>query len=333
MWKQKYQNNNQGFTTIEIIVTMGIVVILAGVLTTAVIKASTTAKQTVCRNNMREISQGMRMYYDDKGIYPEDGYPDDANDTLPLSSELEEYVFERSSFVCPEDNDQTSNSNFASYDPYYVARKGSHQEGEVIIGCPRHREAKKAISLFRAGSTEITKIGTVMANGEEIPPDGTTAQRTINNTNDVMTFADGSVVTITDTTANSGTFLVQSVQLSDGTLYSIIRVKNDGEIDVQVTSGSKFEVITPSAIVGVRGTRFLVETYNQGYTTKVTIITGIVIVTDRATGQATTLTSDGITEITIQSVEEDKVEAKVESPNYLFEYELIREKEVSLKRD
>ena len=107
-----------------------------------------------------------------------------------------------------------------------------------------------------------------------------------------MTFDDGSAVTITNAGAKyNGVFLTQSVRLSDGTLYSIIRIQGDGTINTTVTSGSKFEVVTPSAIVGVRGTVFTVQTSNGGATTDVTIISGKVVVIDRASGETNTLKS------------------------------------------
>jgi hypothetical protein len=232
--------------------------------------------------------------------FPEDGYPDDANDLFPLSTDLASYINNKSTFVCPEDKDTTSTGNFASYDPYYVSRKNSYDTDELAIGCPRHRGATNSTSLLSSGSTEITKIGKVLANGQEIPPDGSTAQRTINSVNDVMTFDDGSTVTVTNASGGSyGCFLVQSVQLADGTLYSIVKVQDNGTMDVQVTSGSKFEIVTPSAIVGVRGTQFTVTTTNLGFTTDVTLTTGTVVLMNRDTGEATTLTDGGTTAATV----------------------------------
>ncbi len=294
MWKQNYKNRNKGFTIIEVLVTIGIIGVLAGIGVVAVGKIRGTSQQTKCVSNLRSISHGLQLYYNDFSLFPDDGYPDDANDPLPLSTELASYIKDNSTFVCPEDNDTTSTGNFASYDPYYVARKGSYDSNELAIGCPRHRGADNSASLFSSGSTEITKIGKVQANGQDVPPDGTTAQRTINSVNDVMTFDDGSTVTVTNASGGSyGCFLVQSVRLADGTLYSIVKVQDDGAIDVQVTSGSKFEIVTPSAIVGVRGTQFTVTTSNGGDNTDVALTTGTVILMDRKTGEATTLTDGG----------------------------------------
>ena len=115
-----------------------------------------------------------------------------------------------------------------------------------------------------------------------------------------MEFEDGSTVTIKNAAGgNYGCFLVQSVRLADGTLYSIIKVQNEGNIDVQVTSGSKFEIVTPSAIVGVRGTEFTVATTNLGFTTDVMLDTGTVVLMNRDTGKTNTLTDGGATEGTV----------------------------------
>ncbi len=299
MWKLKNRHNNKGFTLIELSITMFVVSILSGIGLVGFSKIMATNQQTQCINNLREISQGLQFYHNDLRTFPEDGYPDDANDLFPLSTELANYIKVKSVFVCPEDEDTTSISNFASYDPYYVARPGSYQNEELVIGCPRHSNASNSTSLFSMGSTEITDIDTVLTNGQTIPPDGTKAQRTISNNNDVMTFADGSTVEITNSSGGDyGCFLVQSVRLADGTLYSIVRVQDEGTIDVNVTQGSKFEIVTPSAIVGVRGTHFTVETSTDidGNTkTVVTLFNGIVILMNRVTGETTTLTDGGIT--------------------------------------
>ena len=297
MWKHEYKDRNKGFTLIELIVTIGIIVTLAGIGIIAFSKIMSTNKQTTCVSNLRTISQALQLYYNDYMAFPEDGYPYDADD-LPLSTELAGYINNKSTFVCPEDKDTTSIANFASYDPYYVARNGTYGTDELAIGCPRHRGAKNSTSAFSTGSTEITKIGTVLANGQEIPPDGTTAQRTISSVGETMTFDDGSTVEVKNASGGSyGCILIQSVRLADGTLYSIIKVQDDGIIDVQVTSGSKFEVVTPSAIVGVRGTHFTVQTSANGavagYRTDVILTSGIVVVKDRETGKATTLKSGG----------------------------------------
>ena len=301
MWKPKHQNNKKGFTLVELIVTMVIILIMAGVLTFVVKKILASSRQSQCEANLKKISLGLQMYHSEHGKFPEDGYSYGDIDPNPLSVTLADYVGGKLPFICPEDKDQTSISNYASYDPYYVRRIDSTSEDEeLVIGCPRHIKAKKSASLFASAFVRSNNIGAVLVNGQEIPADGTTAQRAIGNVNDVMTFTDGSTVTITDNVTGYGVFLVQSIQLADGTLYAIVRVGGEGEIDVQVTGGSRFEVVTPSAVVGVRGTQFTVETYDQGYTAEVALTTGTVAVTNRTTRKASTLATGGPTGITIE---------------------------------
>ncbi len=296
MWKLKNRHKNKGFTIVELAITIFLISILSGMGLVGFSKLTATNQQKKCINNLREISQGLQLYHNDIRTFHDDGYPDDASDVYPLSTELASYITTKSVFVCPEDEDTTSISNFASYDPYYVARPSSYQNEELVIGCPRHSDASSSTSLFSMGSTEITNIGTVLANGQTIPADGTKAQRTITAVNDTMTFADNSTVEITNASGGSyGCFLVQSVRLADGTLYSIVRVEDDGTIDVNVFPGSKFEIVTPSAIVGVRGTVFDVVTTNGGDSTNVTLSSGTVILMNSITGKTTTLTLGGTT--------------------------------------
>ena len=297
MWKLKNWRSNKGFTITEISITIFVISILSGMGLVGFSKITGTNQQTQCINNLREISQGLQLYHSDFRTFPEDGYPVDTND-LPLYTELAKYVSTRSTFVCPADQDVASSSNYESYDPYYVQRAGSYQNEELLIGCPRHSNDSKSASMFSMGSTELTSISTVeLLNGQAIPQDGTQAERTITmGANDTMTFADLSTIEVTAATGgNHGATLVQSVRLADGTLYSIVRVEDDGTIDVNVTPGSKFEIVTPSAIVGVRGTAFDVVTSNGGNTTNVNLSAGTVILMNRITGETTTLTIGGTT--------------------------------------
>ncbi len=83
-----------------------------------------------------------------------------------------------------------------------------------------------------------------------------------------LTFTDGSKVSIApDTTVG-----VLMSFATAGTTYSIIWVPENclGGIYCEITPGSRFEVLTPAAIAGVQGTKFIVSTASDceyNYTT------------------------------------------------------------------
>jgi len=99
MWKLKYKERNKGFTLTELIVTMGVIGVLASLGVVGIGKVEDTTRQTTGINNMRSISQALQLYYNELNIFPDDGYPDDANDTIPLSTELAGYIKGKSTVV------------------------------------------------------------------------------------------------------------------------------------------------------------------------------------------------------------------------------------------
>ena len=136
--KNPFTGNTKGFSLIEIMISMTIVAILGGIATVAILKERTAFHQAACMSNLRQISLGMQLYYNEHDKFPKDGYPDDGNDPLPLSTELADYMPEKKSFLCPEDGDPVRTADFASYDPYYVARKDPYDVDKLLIVFPNH---------------------------------------------------------------------------------------------------------------------------------------------------------------------------------------------------
>jgi len=175
-----------------------------------------------------------------------------------------------------------------------------------MLGCPRHRNS---VSLFTNTRATMTSLGTVTANGVKVDQAASEDARSIGTGG--MHFEDGSTVSVASANDGYKVTVVQSFRLADGTLYTVVRVKGDGELDVTVTPGSTFEVVTPSALIGVRGTEFCVLTTQGGDCTDVGVDTGAVQLENRASKETHLLKlnytgyADGDGPTGVEATEED----------------------------
>jgi len=152
-------------------------------------------------------------------------------------------------FICPNDLSGSGDS----YSQFYVARPDDNAQ-DYVCACPRHVADSRAITLLSSSSAQLLERQPVHWNGQLVPP-GTSVG------SGVMSFGDGSTVTVPE--------------------GMVVRLT--GTLDLEVTPGSRFEVVTPSAIAGVQGTRFKVTTYieNDEYCVKVEVNEGKVEVKNR----------------------------------------------------
>ena len=264
----------RAFTVTELLVSVGIIGIVASMSMTAVMKATASYRAAQCISNQRQISHALQLFYNDHRTFPPD------SPSAAMQDSLSDYLEAPAVFKCPSDADPDSTD---SYQPYYVRRATADGGTLFTLGCPRHQNARKGASLFCDGSAELLPLGAVSANGQRIAQNLPAEGRTITSGN--MAFEDQSALNVTSAQAGYGVTLIQSCRLGDGTLYTIVRVTGDGQINVSVTPGSKFEVVTPSAIVGVRGTVFTITTSNSGTVTAATVSQGRVWVQDRVRGR------------------------------------------------
>jgi len=252
---------HRGFSLIELLVVVAIAALLMSMGYTALCGGRLLSKETVCRNNLKQIAAALGLYYNDHKVYPSDN----------LAEALGPYIGESSDvFVCPADPEPDGDS----YSAFYVARNDQSTQ-DYVCGCPRHLEAKRAVTLFSSSSAQSLEARPVQWNGQPVRP-GTGVS------SGVMSFADGSSVTIP---TGMVVRLIQSFKMHDGRLYSLVGVdiNETGTLDIQVTPGSRFEVVTPAAIAGVQGTRFQVTVTVEGelYCVRVDVTEGQVTVADR----------------------------------------------------
>ncbi len=107
MWKLKYQSNNDGFTLIELVIVIFIILILAGILLPILSKVRETGRRTQCTSKLKQIGLGLIMYSNENN----ETFPTGATAMSALNTLYPDYVWERKSFMCPSDNLVTSATN------------------------------------------------------------------------------------------------------------------------------------------------------------------------------------------------------------------------------
>ena len=248
-----------GFTLIEMLITLALLGILTGIVVVMALHSRAQARAIKCLSNQRRVSEAILAFYSQNGDLPLDG--DGSNLSAQLSEfipwpENQRMIGVPAVYRCPND---TSDAMSNSYEEFYVRRQQPHDANYYLLGCPRHCDASgKAINSYGLGHTADARIEPVLANGAAVDMDGPGEARAI--TEGALRFADGSRATIVKAESGFQLTVVTSCRDGEGRLYTIVRMHGTGAADFKVTPGSRFEVVAPVALVGVRGTRFTVET-------------------------------------------------------------------------
>ena len=235
----------RGMTLTGIVLSVTIASSLMAMVFGALTNVTEKGYDTVCRNNLRQIATALEMYHQSFGVYPPD-YPQGtwADCLLPALGGKEV-------FHCPADEVAGRNS----YEPFYVLRREDDQS-KFVIGCPRHGKHTIANVLFADKTSERLSVERVMWT-----PPGSTEPQELAPGEGVkggkLSFADTSELTAVGPT---GMMVVQSFRLSDGRLYSVVRVLDGegGQVHAKVNKGSRFDVVTPGVVAGAEGTQYSV---------------------------------------------------------------------------
>lgn len=219
------------FTFLELLIVMGIVGILSVATAPYVLKVIDHSRMTKCQSNINQISIAVKIYTENHGRPPSSLDEPEIIDMLQGTDV----------FYCP--------SSDLHYENYYVGRK-TRELNPYIIGCPSH-EKNQVYKHPVNEANVICKSGLIKLDGELILP-GTEVS------GQILEFEDGTVVNL-----NGSSVLVIASFNYNGQLHTVIRLLERNvpqKIKVTVNKGSHFTVRTPSAVAGVRGTEFNVET-------------------------------------------------------------------------
>jgi len=235
-------NTGRGFTLSELIASMGVIAVLAAVLFPVFAGARDSARLVRCTANLHQIAVAAQVYYQDHHGSPMNS----------LLASLGPYVDSAGVFVCPVDHDSLD-----SYSAFFVGRYRPAAATEFVVGCPRHSKGRKAAVICGKAKTEIGLMGAVTHNEANIGI-GEFVE------GGVLNFADGSRVDVQDGLS----VVVLTSVTTQGGLHSVVWIPegSKGSVDVTVTPGSRFEVVTPEIVAAVRGTSFRVAVYKtRGY--------------------------------------------------------------------
>jgi prepilin-type processing-associated H-X9-DG protein/prepilin-type N-terminal cleavage/methylation domain-containing protein len=132
-----YRKKSSGFTLIEILVTLGIIVILAAILFPVFAKARASARRTSCASNLKQLATAIMMYMQDHDqTYPMIVQNKTANvspsNPFGWADSLDPYVKNTQVFQCPDEAkapnpsghglpvDPTTSSATGGYTDYWI---------------------------------------------------------------------------------------------------------------------------------------------------------------------------------------------------------------------
>jgi hypothetical protein len=281
-----YQDQQTGTSLVEMIVAGFILCILCWLLFVGLHRAEGLSRSTKCLSNLRQIHQAIMLYRVEYQAYPL------PREDQTLQDLVKPWLGNFSSiFNCPEDNQKKSDS----YSYFYAPRSIFTDAESYIIGCPRHDKYTHGVAVFAGGNTEIpsltpifyngasTHAGVERSDGQFLFSDGSTVNLSLGKTIQQGPFKKKSSRDNQDTTPQgeaSSIAAILSYKQADGKFYSVVKFKDGavGKASFSIIPGNRFEVITSSAIIAVRGTKFTVETFKKGgkQGTRIEVTSGVV---------------------------------------------------------
>jgi hypothetical protein len=274
-------SSQRGASTIELAATTCIALGLGWLLVLGGNHALKVSRETQCLSNLRQIHQAVMLYRVEHSSFPV------LEGEGTLRTKMAPWLSSLNIFHCPDDKTHLESD---SYSYFYAPRAlGSETDG-YMIGCPRHQNYSHGVTVMSSGVAETAKMSKIYHNGTQIHPGQSFDYGEFK-------FEDGSVASIGmggnsiasdrgDNGKNDNgnphelptVTPVISYRDGDGKYHTILKIDEGttGTARFSIVPGNRFEVVTPAAIIAVRGTEFSIQTLKQGgkFATRVEVYSG-----------------------------------------------------------
>lgn len=255
----------RGFTLVQLVVTLGIISMLATLLFSAFSDGRASARQAQCDARLKTIALALDAFRQETGVYPA---------TLK-ELRTKHYLHDDDDLRCPADV-----RDDGSYGDFYMIRASHDDPNFPTLVCPFHEnisghgaqafkgkytrqfstrparlDQASGATVEHPGQPQVTAIaGMVLHGGDRI--------RTAAGGAATIRFADNSTCKLQGQ-ADSTVLQSFMASTSSGPLYTTVR-QALGTIIYTVNHGSKFDVATPTATAGALGTKFSITTNAAG---------------------------------------------------------------------
>jgi len=110
----------KGFTLIELLVVIAIIAILAAILFPVFARAREKARQTSCLSNVKQISLGAHMYFQDHDEHLLDYRQSSAHSSIRWQNMIEPYIKNTQIFICPSASSSRTMTITYGWNYYYL---------------------------------------------------------------------------------------------------------------------------------------------------------------------------------------------------------------------
>jgi type II secretory pathway pseudopilin PulG len=268
----------RGFTFLQLLIVISIIAILASIMLGAFGRGRAAAQRSECDVRLKTIAVALDAFKAENGRYPKK--LEDLQD--------KHFLQHPDALRCPAERRPTG-----SYAEYYVHRGPRDASTLPVLVCPLHEDGHHGAQVFLGRYTaQHNTASATLKEARDVQverPDGKgpiTAvagmelrggDRVITGTQGgaVILFADTSTATLQ---RNANVTVLQTFIENNSSLpfYTIVK-QTLGEATYRIKTGSKFDVVTPTATAGARGTQFRIKV-NADEETELLVTEGKVLI-------------------------------------------------------